>query len=319
MCELYVDPDGCFAIESGARLVELWTVEAIRFERRERPNWQQRPGGAVARLHSGLRAMQPVAGDALTAAFDHPDAGERPDAENRLFTNVKEPAGSAVRGAPNPFAHLPRRIRFERRFERVEPPEPLRTLAIHYRYALEPVGSGWAAWCSEGDPLATWHEVPVSRISDGAGWPIWLGMRTPDADVRADYKGPPLAKDFAVELTLHACRAVQAVTVMEALVDGVVASFQREQHAARAERVAEALQRKPQLAMIPRTQLIDAQTAAPAILATSPWAVNPSGTWVQLSPADKWVVAGKLTVSPEPARSGHALSGQLFRVRPREQ
>jgi hypothetical protein len=31
--DLYVDPDGCFAIESGARRVELWAIEAIRLER----------------------------------------------------------------------------------------------------------------------------------------------------------------------------------------------------------------------------------------------------------------------------------------------
>lgn len=54
---------------------------------------------------------------------------------------------------------------------------------------------------------------------------------------RQSYKGRPLAKDFAVKLTLHACRAVQAVTVMEALVHGVIASFQRESDAARAQRV----------------------------------------------------------------------------------
>jgi hypothetical protein len=91
-------------------------------------------------------------------------------------------------------------------------------------------------------------------------------------NVRTDprYDGPPLAENVAVTLTLHASRAVQAVTVMEALVDGVVASFQREHDAARAQRVAEALQRKPKLAAIPLVQLMTAQTTAPGILATPP-------------------------------------------------
>jgi hypothetical protein len=69
MPDRYIDPDGYFAIDCGARRVELWATDAIRFERRERPGWQQRRGGAVARLHVGLRAMQPMVGDALVAAF----------------------------------------------------------------------------------------------------------------------------------------------------------------------------------------------------------------------------------------------------------
>jgi hypothetical protein len=51
---------------------------------------------------------------------------------------------------------------------------------------------------------------------------------------------------------LHACRAIQAVTVTEALVDGGVASLQREPDAASAERVTEAVQRKAQPAAISR-------------------------------------------------------------------
>ena len=238
--------------------------------------------------------------------------------KNRLFTNAKEPADDAVRGAPNPFTHLPRQIRFERRFQRVEPPEPLRAPAIHYRYGLDPIDAGWAAWCSGGRPTGR-HGMRY-RSAGSATAPVAkcpFGMRTANANVRVDYEGPPLAKDFAVKLVLHACRAIQTVTVMEALRQSVVrrvvpaGARRRESGAGRRGPAAQAPAGRD-LAR-PADRRADRCAGHSRHLALGRRTRRERGC--ELSPADKWVVAGELTVSPEPARSGHSLSGHLCRVR----
>jgi hypothetical protein len=188
MPERYVDPEGNFALEAGPRATELWSVLPIRFEQRQRPAWQQRPGGAVARLHQALRAFQPEPRDVLAAIFSD-RATARPDVENRLFTNVKERPEGTPKGTANPFASLPRSIVFERRFNTIPPPEPLRAPAVHYRYTLTP-DSTWSAWQPSANPLAIWNDVRVSRLGGGAGWPIWLGMATSEGAVRVIHDGP---------------------------------------------------------------------------------------------------------------------------------
>ena len=321
MSDLYVDPAGSYAIQSSDRLVEAWAVEPIRFEGKDRPEWQNGEDGFVARLHRGLRSMQPRDDDVLACAFTDPERENPADVENRLFTNVKEPPWPRAQASrqPNAFATLPRDIRFERRFVQAQPPAGMSggATVVGYRYALEPAASQWSGWQVVGDPLARWDLIEVTGMSDQAAWPTLLAMRRQAAGVRVRHEGPPLAADFAVRLSLHACRNVQAVTVMESLVDGVVASFQRERELARAQRVACCLQRRNRkLAAIPVDELVAAQVAAPAVLAGSPWAMSPAGTWCQMSPADRWVVAGALSVTRTPGATAHRLSGELVRVVP---
>src|SRR4051794_39802452 len=113
--------------------------------------------------------------------------------------------------------------------------------------------------------MATWNQVALEGTGEGAGWPTWLAMRRAGPAVDVRYSGEPLAaEDFAVRVTLHTRRPLQAATVMEAIVDGVIASFQREDDARRAEHVAEALRHKPRLTNIPSDELVHAQMAAPA-------------------------------------------------------
>lgn len=318
MADLYLDPNGHFAVRSSPSAVELWTVVAIRFMHSERPAWQEAADGLVARLHMGLRAMRPTPGDVLACSFSHPSRAERPDVENRLFTNAKEPSRQVTPGAPrsNPFTHLPRRIRFERRFRTVEPPAPLRrTDIVHYRYALKREDAPWGDWAADPEALAEWDNVRVTGVSDQVAWPIWLSMREPTAEVGVRYEGEPLTDDFGISLTVHACRPLQVVTVMESVIDGIIASFQREPDRPRAERVSDCLRRKnAKLRAIARDRLVNAQTSAPAVFAGPPWNLNPAATWCQLSPADHLLVAGEMTVTPPTGRAEHALSGRVFGV-----
>lgn len=318
MSELYVDPEGHFALRRDVRMVELWTVDPIRFMSSERPEWQQAEQGLVARLHAALRALEPMDGDVLSCVFAHPSRVERPDVENRLFTNAKEPGRASVAGArqPNPFAHLPRHIRFERVFGRVDAPLPLRAADhVYYRYGLGPPPDSWSAWAPERPPLAEWRNVPVTGVSDQVGWPIWLSLRDPSAKVSVFSTGPPIADDFGISVTLHACRPIQAVTVMESVIDGIVASFQRERDLAQAHAVADCLTRKnAKLRAVGHERIVAAQVNAPEVLAGAPWHVNSPGTWCQLAPADRWLVAGEVVVTPPTGRSGHELSGRLLLV-----
>lgn len=90
MAETSVEPTRRFARTSDERSLEAWAVDASRFGS-DRPRWQHEAGGLVDRLHEALRAMRATPGDILTASFSHPSRLERPDVENRLFTNVKDP------------------------------------------------------------------------------------------------------------------------------------------------------------------------------------------------------------------------------------
>lgn len=166
--------------------------------------------------------------------------------------------------------------------------------------------------------LAAWEQVTVSGLPDGAAWPIWLAMRAAGAHIAID-SGAQLEdqEDFGIAVMVDAVRPLQTVPMMEALIDGVVASFQAERDRRRAGHVADALHRtRPKTRKIGRDALIAAQLDAPALLPGAPWAVNAAGTWCQTAPADKWLVAGEIHVSAA-AGPEHRISGRIFRVNER--
>src|ERR1039457_1802417 len=101
---LNVDPAARFAIRATKQSVELWTMQRIAFD--NRPTWQSSPHGPVALLHSALSGLEPEAGDVLACVWACSDEEQRPDVENRLFTNVLPKFRGAPRGS-NAFASLP--------------------------------------------------------------------------------------------------------------------------------------------------------------------------------------------------------------------
>ena len=308
-----VDHDGRFAIRATKRSVELWTVQPIAFD--HRPAWQSGPEGAVALLHRAVSGLEPEPEDVLTCVWACSDEEQRLDVENRLFTNVL-PKAIGAPGGPNPFAGLPRRVRFERSFR---PGPPLDGFdagsCLYYRYALTDPGGSWENWrIPEGaEPLGSWLNVQATGLSTGNGWATWASMRRPQARIVARTGDEPHHDDFALRLSICSPRPLQLVSNMEWIVDGVVASFQREDDPALAEGVARLI--RPRLGQHQLTHdLVAAQCAAPRLFAPAPFRLNASRTRCWLNPADHQLVAGYVELTVIPHLERPELSGTLHQV-----
>jgi hypothetical protein len=100
---------------------------------------------------------------------------------------------------------------------------------------------------------------------------------------------------------------------MEWIVDGVVASFQREDDPALAEGVARLI--RPRLGQHQLTHdLVAAQCAAPRLFAPAPFRLNASRTRCWLNPADHQLVAGYVELTVIPHLERPELSGTLHQV-----
>lgn len=310
---LEVDPDGRFAVRATNRSAELWTVQAICFDKR--PAWQSSGDGPVALLHSALAQLQPEKGDVLACVWACEDGEQRFDVENRLFTNVLPKFMGALPG-PNPFTGLPKRISFERSFRPAPPLDGFNTTScLYYRYALSAQCHIWENWQIPEDcePLASWLNVPVTGLSTGNGWATWASMRRPGVQVRVPGGGEPYHDDFGLRLSIHSPRPLQLVSNMEWIVDGVIASFQQEADPARAEAVAGLIREHLNHNQLTH-DLVAAQCTAPRLFAPTPFQLNASQTWCHINPADHKLVAGYIELTVLPELDHPTLSGTLYRV-----
>ena len=161
-----------------------------------------------------------------------------------------------------------------------------------------------------GEPLASWLNVQATGLSTGNCWATWASMRRPHARLVARSGGEPHRDDFALRLSICSPRPLQLVSNMEWIVDGVVASFQREDDPARAEAVARLI--RPHLGQHQLTHdLVAAHCAAARLFAAAPFRLNASHTRCWINPADHQLVAGyvELTVLPR----GEVSSGSELR------
>lgn len=309
---LVTDPAGRFSIRATKRSVELWIVQPIAFDKR--PSWQSSPDGPVAHLHRALSELEPEKEDVLACIWACSDEEQKLDVENRLFTNVLPKFTGAPRG-PNPFAGLPKRVRFERSYHCPRPDGFDTGPCTYYRYALSDPGGSWENWRvpEDGERLASWLNVPARGLTAGNGWPTWASMRDPDAQVVARSGSKPYRDEFALRLVIHTPRTLQLIANMEWIVDGVVASFQQEADPARAEAVARLI--RPSLKQHRQTHdLVAAQCTAPRLFADPPFRLNPSRSRCQINPADHQLVAGDIELTVLPQRACPVLSGTLHPV-----
>jgi hypothetical protein len=309
-----VDPAGRFAIRATKRSVELWIVQRIAFD--NRPTWQSRADGPVALLHSALSGLEPEAGDVLACVWACTDEEQRHDVENRLFTNVL-PKFSGAPCGPNAFAGLPSRVRFERSFRSGPALDGFNSdPCLYYRYALRDQSSSWEEWRTPaGDvPLASWLDVSATGLRTGNGWATWASMRRPDTQVVVRNDSEAHHDHFALRLSIYSPTPMQLVANMEWIVDGVIASFQRELDRTRAEAVAKLLH--PHLGQYGLTHdLVEAQCGAPRLFAPPPFQLNASHSRCHINPADDQLVAGDIELTVLPQLKNSALSGTLHRVK----
>jgi hypothetical protein len=306
---------GLWAVRGTPRCAELWITDRIAFD--NRPGWQSAPDGPVAALHHALSRMRPQAGDALACvwACDHP--ASRPDVENRLFTNVIPKPRQALRG-PNPFAHLPARVLLERSFRSAPPLDGFDTSqCLYYRYALSPHGGTSSEWQTPGSPpLATWPPIAATGLSTGNGWATWASMRRPGVSVNAEDSAAPHTGDFALRLLVRSPVPFALVSNMEWIIDGVIASLQREPDTVRAE-VISSLIRSNLAALGLAGDLVAAQCEAPRVFAPPPFLLYKNHTGCRLNPADHLLVRADIELAVIADLKSPDLSGAIHQVTPK--
>jgi hypothetical protein len=244
------------------------------------------------------------------------DPGSRPDVENRLFTNVIPKAKQSPHG-PSPFAHLPDHILLERSFRPAPPLNGLDTSqCLYYRYALSPPGGAASEWQELGPaPLASWSQVPAAGLSTGNGWATWASMRRPGVPVTADDDAGRHTGDFTLRLLVRSPVPFALVSNMEWIVDGVIASLQREPDASRAEVITSLI--KPYLAAHGLTHdLVAAQCEAPRCFAPPPFLLYKNHAGGRLNPADDLLVRADIELAVVPGLKSADLSGAIQKARP---
>lgn len=304
---------GRWAIQAAPRSAELWITERVAFD--NRPDWQSAPDGPVASLHHALSGMRPQPGDVLACVWACDDPASRPDVENRLFTNVMPKPRQAPRG-PNPFAQLPRRVLLERSFRSAPTLDGFDTSqCLYYRYALSAPGDAGSEWqVSGGAPLASWPPTAASGLSTGNGWATWASMRKPGVTVTAG-DGATHTGDFALRLLVRSPVPLALISNMEWIIDGVIASLQREPDAVRAEVIAGLI--GPHLACLGLDHdLVTAQCEAAQVFAPPPFLLYKNHTGCRLNPADDLLVRADIELAVIPDLTSPDLSGTVHQVMP---
>jgi hypothetical protein len=250
--------------------------------------------------------MQLEAAEVIRGVFVSDDR-ELVDAENVLFYNLDARS----------FADAPQCVRFERSWQ-AAPPCPTALAAparYHHIYEGVSVSDGFGSWEAVAVPVASWTDVPCSRVAgDRAGWHVWKAMRRAIDSIEpgSDRLGP--ADDFAVSLSVRmpAGQRVKAMSAVKGVVDGVIASFQAFGTGTdRAREVAELL-----AAALPDSssaELLDLLTDSGHQLFAAP-PFNAKGR-LALNPCDDQCVAGELVVRADSSLNTPRLSGRLTRVR----
>jgi hypothetical protein len=317
LMKVLIDPAGRWAVRGSARCAELWIIERVAFD--HRPAWQSARDGPVACLHHALSLLEPHDADALTCVWTCDDPASRPDVENRLFTNVTPKATQAPHG-PSPFAHLPGHILLERSFRQAPPLSGFdASQCLYYRYALSPPGRAASEWQAPGPAtLACWSQVPVTGLSTGNGWATWASMRAPGTSVTAGDDAAPHTGEFTLRLLVRSPVPFALVSRMEWIVDGVIASLQREPDPSRAQVISGLI--KPHLAARGLTHdLVAAQCQAPPCFAPPPFLLYKNQGGCRLNPADDLLVRADIELAVVPDLKSADLSGVIHKATPVDQ
>jgi len=196
-----------------ASYVEVWSDAPPAFEPRD---WKKA-------LRAGIRdAVQHIrcSRDQMLDAYYCFRGRDNADTENVLFYNI---------GASNFRTAASSAIRFTRVFAHPPLTPGKRRRPVYLRYDIAPLEAPSRVWELQTEPLARWQRVllvlpsrswgPSSGTQAGL---YWLSMKR----ARPQLGESPCHGRFALDLTLHGPSAVNLTSVVKALVDGVVASFQ---------------------------------------------------------------------------------------------
>lgn len=160
------------------------------------------------------------------------------DAGNLAYLNV----GS------RPFAGLGHAISFERWYDAPQVPVPIAWESAHryyHRYSPGP-SPGPERW-RRGRPLAAWQDVPCESLTgDQAARQVWLAMRRHPELISVESLGVLWTEIYGVsiQVAVPEGRLVMPAGILEAVVDGCLASFHRDANHQSAAQVAARLSRQ---------------------------------------------------------------------------
>lgn len=288
-----------FHIRETDEAVELWSGYRIQFDGQERHEWQKT---AKAELKAALAKMVPAPGSAFSGYYDSTDPTPT-DAENSLFTNLRETMPKGVRllsfeqGSSGPPT----------------PPTAIHLINNHLHYYRYQPTCQWASWETD-QILARWNRVPRTLAGDDSARPVWYAMRRAKVAGLVELTGKRLApgSDFGVRLIIHAPRwgLRELITNSESIVDGTIAAFHNDSVS---ESLIEALTQK--FPTIPKEDLRNALDSSIALFDTPAITCSKSG-FLQMSPADEQCRVGELLLCNDSTSRWPELSGELFTIRP---
>lgn len=278
-----------------ADVFEAWADAYVRFERRHRPDWQQR---LVADIKIGCRQLAPAAGQVLHATFfgeKRPDA----DVENIVLYGIDSFAVAGRNG-----------IRFEH--GAAVPPAPDGAeYPFCYRYSLAQREGGFAEW-RQGRTLARfgWTELGAFAGEKLAAQ-VWLALRRSEVEVFEPGHVP--GAPFAVKIELQPPRKHQrgVGNLVKGTFDGVISAFQAHGNPSVVPEVSARL-----AAVLPaapteiQQYLLDERRA---VLGRTARLVDLYREGVQWNPTDHLCVAGELLLA-ESAGLGWAIRGEVVEL-----
>jgi hypothetical protein len=304
---LYCDPGRRYAIRGADpdhRWVEFWSARRLPYDNKRA--WEK---CLIKDLGERLRRLLEQEGDGdgarwLRAVFASDDSLNC-DAGNLTYLNV----------GTRPFVGLGHRISFERWYEVPEEPCPIGWETGHryyHRYSLarSPEPERWRP----GRTLAMWEGVPCGSLTDEqAARYVWLAMRRHPESIALEPCPDLWSEDYGVSIRVGSpsVRLPAPAGILEAVVDGCLASFHRDSDNEHASRVAAKL--ATQLNDTDESELLSPLIGAgPLLFAGPPFHQHP--TFVQLSPCDDRCQVGSLELVPDVALSRNALSGEIFAI-----
>lgn len=305
---LYSDPDSRYAIrgpEPGRPSVEFWSARRLPYDNKH--DWERR---LIAELAERLQRLvedgseDRVDRQWLRAVFASDDPIQC-DAGNITYLNV----------GTRPYVTLGHRISLERWYE--VPEEPCHVAwatryRYYHRYSLGPSAEP-DRWRQAGS-LAIWDGVPCGTLTDEqSARHVWLAMRRhPDLISVERLTGAwSCAYGISVRVNASGGRLAMPAGILEAVIDGCLASFHRDGDREHAARVAATL--SMQLHATNERELLSALTAPdPTLFAGPPFRRH--RTFVQLSPCDERCLVGSLEVAHDAAARGRSLTGEIFAI-----
>ncbi|WP_165762784.1 hypothetical protein [Mycolicibacterium iranicum] len=290
---------------NGNGVVEAWSDDYIRFERR--PRWQD---DLRTEIRTRCRQLKPSSEQVLHAVFMG-DKRPNADIENLVLYNIDSFKAAGRNG-----------IRFEHGVA-LRPFPDATDCPYRYRYALRERSATFTDW-EPVRTLATFDWISLDGFAGGKRQAkVWLALARALARGEIEvFESAAPATPFAVRVQLRPPQGREPVwgNLVKEVFDGVICAFQAHTDPKGLDDVVQRLGTYLPAGLDEiRRLLLDQHWAA---LGTEPRLVSAYRSGVKWNPADHWCIAGELLPVEPPARlagPGWAIKGDLIELSRRSQ